>query len=63
MDSYADDTGYEHYNEIITCLQCKSIVEKIWEEEMEKDECAQYKGRLVYNINERLKEQMNESNN
>ena len=54
-DHYNYD-GYEYYNSITTCLQCKPIVEKIWEEKKEEDECAEYEGRLVYAVNERLKE-------
>lgn len=53
-DNYVDDTGYDHYSSITTCLQCKPIVEKIWEEEKGKDECAEYEGRLVCAVNERL---------
>jgi len=48
--------GYEYYNSITTCLQCKPIVEKIWEEEKEEDECAEYEGRLVYIVRKRLEE-------
>ena len=55
-DKYVDDTGYEHYNEITTCLKCKPIVEKSYEEEKERDSNAEYEGRLIYLIQERLKE-------
>jgi hypothetical protein len=54
-DNYVDDAGYSHYNSIITCLQCKPIVEKIWEEEKGKDADAEFDGRLVYLVEARLK--------
>jgi len=56
FDHCVDETGYTHYNSITTCLQCKPVVEKIWEEEKEKDDGAEFDGRLVYLVEARLKE-------
>jgi len=60
-DSYTDNDGYTHWNSIITCLNCKPVVEKIWEEEKEKDPCAEECGALVFRVEKRLKEKNNES--
>lgn len=54
-DHYVDETGYTHYNSITTCIQCKPVVEKIWEEEKEKNDDAEFDGRLVYLVEARLK--------
>ena len=55
-DNYVDDAGCSYCNSITTCPQCKPIVEKIWEEEKGKDEDAEFDGRLVYLVENRLKE-------
>lgn len=59
-DKFTFDDGFEQYNSIITCLQCRPIVEKIWEEENEKDLCAKDDGRLVYAVRKILKREKNE---
>ena len=60
-DKFFFKDGYEQYGDLITCLQCKSIVEKIWEEEKEKDSNAEYEGRLVDIVQKRLKGKINEN--
>lgn len=56
---YATNEDYDnlnYYNEIITCLECKDMVGKIWEKEKEMLERGGHQGELVYRVIRAIKE-------